>query len=321
MAIYTGSSKHLGGTETVARKETFYYGLVRKNVLITGAEGQLGHALRELKEDSSNAFRFIYTDAGQLDITDYLQVADFVEYNAPAYIVNCAAYTDVDKAETEPEKAYEVNAAGAGNLARAAAQNGCRLIHISTDYVFDGTAQKPYRETDIPHPLSVYGDSKLKGEQAIMRTTPDCLIIRTAWLYSQFGGNFVKTMLRLMNQRSEIGVVSDQYGTPTYATDLAEMIVHILEFSEDREWKPGIYHFSNRGETTWFGFAERIRQAANIGTCRVKPLSTAQYNAPARRPMYGVLDKSKIESAFDVVIPSWEEALERCLRKWEDRSL
>ena len=313
MAIYTGSSKHLGGTETVARKETFFYGLVQKNVLITGANGQLGSALKQLAESVNMPFRFVFAGSDLLDITNGEQTLDFVRQNSFEYIVNCAAYTAVDKAETDVDAAFAVNYAGAKNLAEAAASTGAKIIHISTDYVFDGSADAPYKEETPTRPISVYGESKLKGEEAIQSIAKEWIIIRTSWLYSEFGANFVKTMLRLMNEREELSIVSDQKGTPTYAVDLAEIILHILQFSEEKEWKTGVYHFSNGGETSWFGFAQQIKKLAGMERCNLRAIKTEEYKTAACRPMYSVMDTSKIQSAFNVVIPQWEEALERCL--------
>ena len=308
MAIYTGSSKHLGGTETVAQKQTVYYGLVQKNVLVTGASGQLGRELQQLSEKMESPFRFIYTDTDSLDITDDAQVQHVVSENHIEYIINCAAYTAVDKAEADEETTYNVNYTGTKNLAKS----GAKIIHISTDYVFDGTANEPYREDAPTRPISVYGKSKLQGEEAIKEFARDWIIIRTSWLYSEFGNNFVKTMLRLMSERDELNIVADQRGTPTYAADLAEMIRVILETDE---WKSGIYHFSNLGETTWFGFTEKIKELARIEKCHLNPITSDEYKTAAIRPMYSVLDKSKIQSAFHVVIPSWENGLERCLSR------
>ncbi|MEA5061739.1 MAG: dTDP-4-dehydrorhamnose reductase [Petrimonas sp.] len=311
MAIYTGSNKHLGGTETVTKKGTIFYGLVQKNVLVTGANGQLGQELQQMAKKTDTPFRFIYTDADVLDITDAAQVEHFISENSIEYIINCAAYTAVDKAETDEELAYKINYTGAENLAKS----GVRIIHISTDYVFDGTANVPYKEDASTNPLSVYGKSKLRGEEAIREFADEWIIIRTSWLYSEFGNNFVKTMLRLMNERDELNIVADQRGTPTYAADLAEMILVILECDE---WKSGIYHFSNLGETTWFGFTEKIKELAAVNDCRLIPVSTDEYKTAAVRPMYSVLDKSKIQSAFRVVIPQWEDGLKRCLKKLQN---
>ncbi len=315
MAIYTGSNKHLGGTEAITQKQETFYGLVQKNVLITGSNGQLGNELRKRQEISNNVFYYIYTDAGDLDITDLQQVTDFVKHHSIQYIINCAAYTNVEKAETDVEAAYLVNYTGAENLAKAAAENNCRLIHISTDFVFDGKSIIPYTENVAANPLSVYGKSKLKGEEAIREFCPDAVIIRTSWLYSEFGNNFVKTMIRLMNEREELNIVSDQRGTPTYAADLAEMILHIMEFAETEEWKPGMYHFSNMGETSWFEFAEKIKELGNIQNCQLNPIKTDEYPTAAERPPYSVMNLSKIQSAFHVEIPKWENGLERCIKQ------
>lgn len=312
MAIYTGSNKHLGGTETVSKKETFFYGLVQRNVLLTGAGGQLGQAIESFVKNRNLPFRFFYADSAKLDITNRDAVFHFVEENSIEFIINGAGYTAVDKAEEEPEIADSINHKGAEHLAQAAAEFGAKLIHISTDYVFDGTVQAPYKETDVVNPVSVYGLSKLRGEQAIQEFAKDWIIIRTAWMFSEFGNNFVKTMIRLMGERSELNVVNDQRGTPTYAVDLAEMILLIMD---EPEWKSGIYHFTNSGETTWYDFALKIRELKGLEGCKVNPVTSAEYVTAARRPAYSVLDRSKIESAFGVVIPEWEEALERCVRK------
>jgi dTDP-4-dehydrorhamnose reductase len=285
------------------------------NVLVTGANGQLGREIEELTKNGSAIFHFIFTDVDSLDITNTEQVASFVQRNAIQYIINCAAYTAVDKAETEIDEANAINAVGAENIARAAAENNCRLIHISTDYVFDGTVTTPYTETAPTNPISAYGKSKLKGEEAVLEYDKQAVIIRTSWLYSTFGTNFVKTMLRLMREKESLNIIANQRGTPTYATDLAEMILHILDFSEKNEWKPGVYHFSNQGETTWFGFAEKIKELAEIENCTLNPVSTEEYGSVVDRPMYSVLDKSKIEAAFQVVIPKWEDGLERFLAR------
>ena len=312
MAIYTGSNKHLGGTETVSKKETFFYGLVQRNVLLTGAGGQLGQAIESFVKNRNLPFRFFYADSAKLDITNRDAVFHFVEENSIEFIINGAAYTAVDKAEGEPEIADSINHKGAEHLAQAAAEFGARLIHISTDYVFDGTAEVPYRETDLVNPVSVYGLSKLRGEQAIEKFAKDWIIIRTAWMFSEFGNNFVKTMVRLMSERSELNVVNDQHGTPTYAVDLAEMILLIMD---EPEWKSGIYHFTNSDETTWYDFALKIRELKGLNDCKVNPVTSAEYVTAARRPVYRVVDRWKIEYACGVVIPEWEEALERCLRK------
>ncbi|MDR2815459.1 MAG: dTDP-4-dehydrorhamnose reductase [Proteiniphilum sp.] len=314
MAIVTGIVKLLGGVEKETRQAQFFYGLVQKNVLVTGANGQLGNELKRLTDRLNLPFRFLFTDVNDLDVTDSEQVAGFVRDYGVRYIINCAAYTAVDKAETEAETAaYEINEKAVRNIATAAKQEGAKVIHISTDFVFDGRSEIPYTENMAPHPLSVYGQSKLKGEEALQSVGGEWIIIRTSWLYSEYGNNFVKTMIRLMNERDRLTLVDDQRGRPTYAADLAEMIVHILQFSEDVEWKTGIYHFSNKGETTWFGFAEEIKRLACIDRCELLPVKTHEYGAPAPRPAYSVMDLSKICAAFHVEIPDWKEALGRCI--------
>ncbi len=315
MAIFTGRSKVLGGTEKETQKEQFFYGLVQQHVLVTGADGQLGSALRALTGMMNLPFRFFFTDAGELDITDPSQVEAYVREQQVRYILNCAAYTAVDKAERNREKAYAVNATGVENIALVAKEYGIRLIHISTDFVFDGTSTVPYKEESEARPLSVYGETKLKGEQLLQAVGGEWIILRTSWLYSEYGSNFVKRMLQLMQEREQLTVVDDQRGSPTYAVDLAEMMIHILQDTEENGWKSGIYHFSNRGETSWFGFAEAIRRMAGIDSCKVIPITTEEYPTAARRPAYSVMDLSKICNTFRVEIPGWEEALQRCIKK------
>ncbi|MDD2328126.1 MAG: dTDP-4-dehydrorhamnose reductase [bacterium] len=314
MAIFTGMNKALGGTEKESQREQFFYGLVQQHVLVTGADGQLGSALRVLTRRMNLPFRFFFTGSGELDITNRTQVDDFVVGQRIRYILNCAAYTAVDKAESDREKAYAINAAGVENIALVANQHGVKLIHLSTDFVFDGRSTVPYNEESEPHPLSVYGETKLKGEQLLQAVAGDWIVLRTSWLFSEYGSNFVKRMLRLMQERKQLTVVDDQRGTPTYAVDLAEMMIHILRDAEANGWKTGIYHFSNRGETSWFGFAEAIRRIAGIEHCEILPVSTGEYPTAARRPPYSVLDLTKICDSFRVEIPTWEEALQRCIR-------
>ncbi|MEA5127196.1 MAG: dTDP-4-dehydrorhamnose reductase [Proteiniphilum sp.] len=313
MPIFTGVTKHLGGIDKDTPKQQFFYGLVQKNVLVTGANGQLGNELKNLTARSNLPFQFFFTDSDTLDVTDRDQVTGFVRDYHILYIINCAAYTAVDKAETDVETAYAVNEKAVENIAIVARQEGVKVIHISTDFVFDGQSEIPYTEEMKPHPLSVYGQSKLKGEEALQAAGGEWLIIRTSWLYSEYGNNFVKTMIRLMNERDRLTIVDDQRGAPTYAADLAEMIVHILQYTEETEWKTGIYHFSNKGETTWFGFAEEIKRQAGIDRCELAPVKTEEYGAPAPRPAYSVMNLSKICAAFHVEIPDWKEALKRCV--------
>ena len=315
MAIYTGSNKHLGGSEKTTTKEQFYYGLVQKNVLVTGAAGQLGSELKDFADQHESKFHYFYTGSTDLDITQLEAVRNFVQQHSIEYIVNCAAYTLVDLCESNVDLCNAVNDLGAENLAKVATEFNCKLIHISTDYVFDGNATEPYPEDSPINPLSVYGKAKVKAEKAVMSIAPNSIIIRTAWLYSAYKVNFVKTMLRLMRERDELSIVSDQHGTPTYAGDLAEAITIILENAESGEWKQGIYHFSNLGETTWFGFAEKIKQFAKIEGCQLKPIETKDYPTAAVRPLYTVLDKTKIQDTFHFIIPHWEESLEKFLNK------
>lgn len=315
MAIFTGMSKALGGTEKESQKELYFYGLVQQHVLVTGGDGQLGCALRALIEKMNLPFRFYFTDAGELDITDRSQIESFVVGQQIRYILNCAAYTAVDKAEEEREMAFAINTAGVENIALVAKQYGVKVIHLSTDFVFDGASTVPYDEESEPHPLSVYGETKFKGEQLLQAAGGEWLILRTSWLYSEYGSNFVKTMLRLMRERELLTVIDDQRGSPTYATDLAEMMIHILQQSEVNGWTNGLFHFSNRGQTSWYGFADAIRRVAGIENCKLVPVTTAEYPTAARRPAYSVMDLTKISNRFRVEIPTWEEALQRCLQK------
>lgn len=315
MAIYTGSSKHLGGTEKTTTKNQFYYGLVQRKVWVAGATGQLGSELKELTNQHESMFQYFYTSSADVDITQLDSVLEFVENNAIEYIVNCAAYTMVDKCETDVEACDAVNRVGAENLAKAAAEFNCKLIHVSTDYVYDGKATEPYKEDAPVNPLSVYGKSKVEGEKAVMAIAPDSIIIRTAWLYSSYKANFVKTMIRLMQERDELTIVNDQCGTPTYTRDLAEAITIILEQAVSGDWKRGVYHFSNQGETTWYGFAVKIKELTKIQNCQLKPIDTKDYPTPAVRPMYTVLDKTKIQDAFHFTIPHWEESLTKFIDK------
>ena len=284
-----------------------------KNILITGAKGQLGREIQPIGTLYPN-FRFIPTDIEELDLTDKARVANFITAQAIDYIINCAAYTAVDKAEDEVELCYKINRDTVNNLAEAAAGKA-KIIHISTDYVFDGRATLPYRETDPTCPQSVYGKSKLAGEEALLAACPESMIIRTAWLYSVYGNNFVKTMLRLGKERPALNVVSDQQGTPTYAADLAQALLFLIVHAEKTgDFPAGIYHYSNAGITTWFDFTKKILQLAGITSCTVHPVTTGQYPVKAARPRYSVLDKTKIRETFGITVPEWEESLLRCIR-------
>ena len=279
-----------------------------KNVLITGANGQLGNEMRVLSE-ANKEYTYFFTDVAELDICNEQAVMDFVKANDINVIVNCAAYTAVDKAEENVELCTKLNADAVGYLAKAAEANGAEFVQISTDYVFDGTAHIPYQETEPTCPNSVYGSTKLAGEQNAMTLCSRSMVIRTAWLYSTFGNNFVKTMIRLGKERDTLGVIFDQVGTPTYARDLARVI-----FAAIRQGVvPGVYHFSNEGVCSWYDFTKAIHRIAGITDCKVNPLHTEEYPTPAKRPHYSVLDKTKIKNTYQIEIPYWEDSLKECI--------
>ncbi len=277
-------------------------------ILVTGADGQLGSELRLLASADS---RFVFTDLAELDIRDKDAVLRFMEEYNIGIIINCAAYTAVDKAEDDEASAEKVNHQAAAHLAAAAAKYDALLIHISTDYVFDGTANIPYRE-DIPTaPLGAYGRTKLKGEQVVLAADCRYMILRTSWLYSSFGNNFVKTMLRLTAERDTLNVVFDQVGTPTYAADLATFI-HRLAIGQ-LPVKTGLYHFSNEGVCSWFDFAVAIARMSGHTACRISPCHSDEYPTRVKRPHYSVLDKTLIKNTFDISIPHWQDSLAACL--------
>jgi dTDP-4-dehydrorhamnose reductase len=280
------------------------------NILITGCNGQLGNEM-QLLEAKNLQHTYFNTDVEELDITDRETVCAFVEHNQIDGIVNCAAYTAVDKAEDNQELCDMLNHVAPGYLAEAIERRGGWLIQISTDYVFDGTNHTPYVETDPVCPNSVYGRTKLAGEEAAQRACSRTMIIRTAWLYSTFGNNFVKTMIRLGNERPLLGVIFDQIGTPTYARDLAVCIMTAI----NQGVKPGVYHFSNEGVISWYDFTKAIHRLAGITACTVRPLHTSEYPTPAARPHYSVLDKTKIKQAYGIEIPYWEESLAECIKQ------
>ncbi|TFU90143.1 dTDP-4-dehydrorhamnose reductase [Dysgonomonas mossii] len=313
MAFFSGNKQADDQDETA--KNIFLFELVQKNILVTGCNGQLGNEIRRISANHENNFRFFFTDVAELDITDLKAVDSFIKENNIKYIINCAAYTAVDKAEDDVDLCYKINRDAVANLGLAATNNNAKVIHISTDYVYDGTANKPYVETDTVNPQSVYGKSKQEGEAELLKACADSIIIRTAWLYSIFGSNFVKTMIKLGKERETLNVVADQRGTPTYGTDLAKTIVKILDFSEANGFKPGIYHYSNEGATTWYDFTLAIHKEAGINTCKVNPITTEQYPVKATRPKYSVLDKTKIKSTFNLTIPKWEESLNNCIKE------
>lgn len=282
-----------------------------QTILVTGCNGQLGSEIRALAPRYEEDFRFIFTDVAELDITDRQGVCDFVEQNMVNILINCAAYTAVDKAESDPELAELLNRVAPGYLAEAMDAVGGTMVQVSTDYVFDGTAHEPYREDDATHPTGVYGRTKLAGEEEVIRGCTGSMVIRTAWLYSTYGNNFVKTMLRLGKEKEELGVIFDQIGTPTYARDLAGAILQIVK----QGIKPGVYHYSNEGVCSWYDFTRAIHRIAGITTCRVKPLHTEEYPTPAERPHYSVLDKTKIKDAFGIEIPWWEDSLREMIKE------
>ena len=279
-----------------------------KNILITGANGQLGNEMRVLSAEYPE-YSYFFTDVEELNICNEQAVMDYVEDHQIHVIVNCAAYTAVDKAEEDVELCTKLNADAVGYLANAAEVFGAEFIQISTDYVFDGTAHIPYQETEPTCPNSVYGSTKLSGEQNALTLCTRSMVIRTAWLYSTFGNNFVKTMIRLGRERDSLGVIFDQVGTPTYARDLARAIFAVIR----QGVTPGIYHFSNEGVCSWYDFTKVIHRLAGITTCNVKPLHTLEYPTKATRPHYSVLDKSKIKEVYHVEIPYWEESLKECI--------
>ena len=279
-------------------------------ILVTGANGQLGNEMQVLSKENPQHVYF-FTDVQEMDICDEQAINRFVTDNEIDIIVNCAAYTAVDKAEDNPELCDKLNHIAPGYLARAAQSRNAAIIQISTDYVFDGTAHVPYTEKEPTCPNSVYGTTKLAGEQAVMAQCTNAMIIRTAWLYSTFGNNFVKTMIRLGKERESLGVVFDQIGTPTYAEDLARAIYVAI----NQGIVPGIYHFSNEGVCSWYDFTIAIHRIAGITACKVRPLHTDEYPAKAPRPNYSVLDKTKIKTTFGIEIPHWEESLTKCINK------
>jgi dTDP-4-dehydrorhamnose reductase len=279
-----------------------------KNILITGANGQLGNEMRVLSAENKE-YNYFFTDVAELDICDEQAVMSFVKDHHIHVIVNCAAYTAVDKAEDNLDLCTKLNSDAVGYLAKAAEANEAELIQVSTDYVFDGTNHLPYKETDATCPNSVYGVTKLKGEANAVEHCKKAMIIRTAWLYSTFGNNFVKTMIRLGKEREALGVVFDQIGTPTYARDLARTIFAAI----NKGVVPGIYHFSNEGVCSWYDFTKSIHRIAGITACKVSPLHTDEYPAKAPRPNYSVLDKTKIKNTYGIEIPHWEESLKACI--------
>lgn len=280
-----------------------------KRILVTGANGQLGNELRSLST-AYPQFDFVFTDIDELDITNEGDIRKVIDGNNINMAINCAAFTAVDKAESNPEKARLLNAVAPGMLARAINKSGGEMIHISTDYVFSGERWQPYTEDCSTNPQSVYGITKLEGEHCVAEYCKKSIIIRTAWLYSSYGNNFVKTMLRLGKEKESLNVVFDQVGTPTYARDLAKTILAIASSTEK---KYGTFHFSNEGVTSWYDFTKAIHRIAGISTCQVNPIRSKDYPTPATRPSFSVLDKTAIKQAYGIKIPYWEDSLRECI--------
>jgi dTDP-4-dehydrorhamnose reductase len=282
-----------------------------KTILVTGANGQLGNEL-QVAAKAYPQYHFLFTAKEDLPIENAAAVNKYFTAHPIDFCINCAAYTAVDKAESEKENAFLTNATAVGNLAAACKTSGTVLIHISTDYVFDGNATTPYKETDTTQPMSVYGVSKLKGEELALANNSDTIIIRTSWVYSSFGNNFVKTMLRLMKERESINVVNDQYGCPTYAADLANAILNIVSNYSGHNIQQQVFNYCNEGMISWYEFAVAIKELTH-SNCAVNPISSAQYPTPVKRPLYSVLDTAKIKSTFNISIPVWKQSLQKCL--------
>ena len=291
----------------------------RKNILVTGGNGQVGNELKVVAEGQQN-YRFFFTDSEDLDITDRAAVLAYFEENNIQTCINCAAYTAVDKAESQADIARQVNAAGVENLALACVAVAGKLIHLSTDYVYHNDQNTPFKETDATHPQGVYAQTKLDGDLIALATNRETLILRTSWVYSSFGNNFVKTMLRLGRERDNLSVVFDQIGTPTYAKDIAEAIFEIVQKIDNQSiesdvWQ-GIFHYSNEGVTSWYDFAQAIFEIADID-CQLAAIESVQYPTPAKRPPFSVLNKGKIKATFGLTIPHWRDSLKDCLQLLE----
>ena len=285
------------------------------NILVIGSQGQVGSEIQALS--SQYNYNFFFTNKNQLNITDYPSIRNFITYNNIDTIINCVAYTAVDRAEKEQELADSINHLATEYLAKVAKEKNIKLIHLSTDYVFDGKNFKPYLETDKTNPNSIYGVTKLNGEKKLIEINPiNSIIIRTSWVYSSFGNNFVKTMLKLGKEKESLGVIFDQVGTPTYARDLAKTILDILAKIENRNVE--IYHYSNEGVLSWYDFAKEIMRMAKL-KCDINPIETKEYPTPAKRPHYSLLNKTKIKKEFHIEIPFWKDSLDECLKLMGER--
>ncbi len=279
------------------------------HILVTGANGQLGMEFRQIAKLHPD-LKFCFVSKEEYSITNILALEELFSVNSFSHCINCAAYTAVDKAESEQQQAFEINAVAPGNLAALCREKNTIFIHISTDYVFDGNATDAYKENDLTNPIGVYGSSKLDGERSAIQNNKQTIVIRTSWVFSSFGNNFVKTMLRLMKEKESINVVNDQFGNPTYAADLAQAIIKIIDAGTKPT--PGIYHYCNLGKTNWFEFATEIKKLT-AAKCQVHPIKTAQYPTVARRPHNSALDTTKIRSVFQINIPHWKDSLAHCL--------
>ncbi len=283
-----------------------------KKIIVTGANGQLGKELRDIAHEHP-LFEFLFLSREDLPIHHYPLVRNIFMNFKPDFCINCAAYTAVDKAEQEQELAYLVNAASVGVLAEVCQELNAKFIHISTDYVYGGEGKTPFIETASTQPVSVYGKSKKEGEDLALNNNPGAVIIRTSWVYSYYGHNFVKTMMRLMKEKEEISVVNDQKGSPTWANDLARFIMHVVEYPH---WHPGVYNYSDDGEISWYDFAVEIKKS--IGSaCKVHPIPTSQFPTPAKRPAYSVMSKEKIRAVYHYSPPDWKQSLHACLERLE----
>ena len=285
------------------------------NILITGSNGQLGSEIKDLVTNYKN-FNFFFMDLPELNICKSEELNTFIVDQNINAVINCAAYTAVDKAEKDEHTAQKVNSEGVLNLVNALKKVNGKLIHISTDYVFDGNHSQPYKESDPVSPVGVYGETKRAGELAVLNSSIDALVIRTSWMYSVYGNNFLKTMLKLGHDKDELGVIFDQVGTPTNASDLAKTCLDILAYSKEANInsKGKIYHYSNEGVTSWYDFAKAIMELGSID-CKIRPIETKDYPTPAKRPHYSVLNKSKIKTDFNIQIPNWRDSLDKCIEK------
>lgn len=284
---------------------------LKQKILVTGANGQLGRELRQLAPGFPE-FEFIFLAREDLPIHHFEMVRHYFTIYQPACVINCAAYTAVDRAEQEKERAFQINGEAVGVLAAVCKHHAVKLVHISTDYVFDGTATVPYTEEAAPRPQNVYGASKLEGEKQALQFNPETIILRTSWVYSAYGKNFVRTMVKLMQEKEAVNVVNDQFGSPTWAADLAEAILQIIRSGQ---WHPGIYHFSNSGIISWYEFALAIKELTG-SLCKINPIPTSQYPTPAKRPAYSALDNSRFRGVFGIPGKDWKQSLRACLDKY-----